>query len=664
MDKDVIVDGKILVDGKPGRRGEVLTSQGSDKSPAWTSLSKSLAKSRTKEKNKAAGQESDSRIQNILSAVGQESYGRIQDILSSAFPLLNISTYKRALSTLPGVDFASSVAKRAGLFEKKKEKGESEDGEIEQGLLAGPSLQNTVLENILGEVVKIREVLESGVGKTKKGSGRMQAIDTRDPRTAPGDLEYKEQLKESYSFEEPKGRGKGKGRFRSLKTGRYVKKEEATAVKKADVVPKKSGIIGRAGQAIGGVGRAVVGGVMRAGAAAVGAAGTALPWLAAFAAILPFFLPSDIKSVIGDIFRGLLEGIGLDKETIDAIFVPFQILSDVADVIKKVLGLLWDGIKKIAESIGKIIDWVGSRGNVNASEEVSRATGGTGHGEFTTGGEGYDASVPIPEAPEKSTPSAGEKLTGDRSTKGPAAAAVTTPLTSANAPAAAPAAPAPAMVTPPTLDKDVEEYFNKPENAAEKLKLDDINTRIVTFKNAIITANQAISQETDPEKKKNYEFVLKRQLEPGLKNAEKAKDLLIENAKKAATPVQAAPATPPPSFTPNSEGALGSGGAGGGGGGGGGAPEGGEAGSGGSEGVPTPSAEPVSTSPSTGQQIDEQSKQIEAERAAGPTPEGSTNIIDKGEIAAGTEEEISTPVPSPIAPRDKLDLDIFFTAVA
>lgn len=598
-------------------------------------------------KNKATDNKQKPELSRLVNAAVEETAERSMSLMKEAFPLLDPKRYQRAIMSLPGVGFATSVVKKSSVFDKKEQKKEKADVE-KQSL--------TVLESILGEVIKIRSALEkSPLKKGMKGA-------------APISKEEMTSLREGYAYEPPR-EGKGGG-FKSLRTGRYVKKEEAISIEKAAAVPKKPlGMLGRAGEAVTGAGRAVTGGVARAGAAVAGAAGGALPWLAAFAAILPFFLPDDIKGVIGAIFRGLLEGIGLDKETVDAIFVPFRILSDVAEMIKKVLGLLWDGIKSIVSAIGNIINWFGDRKSKNAAEEVSRATGGTGYGEFVTGAEG----APPPVEKEISPKGAGVAAPAAPAAATAAPGGAPAPTPSVPAAAAAPAAPPPTMVTPPILDKDVEEYLNKPENATEKLRFNETNTRIVTFKNAIEVANQAIAQETDPEKKKNYQFTLKRQLEPGLKYAEKERDSIIEKAKQAAgASAAAAPAAPPPAPTPAGAAtggeaggsATGSGAGAMSGGAGGESPAGTEGGGAttGSRGAPPPSMVP--SEPTTGQDIGEQSKKIEAARATGGAGESSTSIIDKGEIAAGTEAEIRSPVPSPIAPRDELDLDVFFTAVA
>lgn len=655
MADDLEIKKQLLVDGDPGNPGDVLVSQGRGKLPTW----KSVAVGDGDLEDTGPGDQAKTKKQNpalvrLVDATVRETTERTIGTIKQAFPLLDPKRYQQAVMSLPGMEFASTVAKKAGLFETKEDKEKKERESTTKQTF-------TVLESILSEVVKIRE----GMEKFKRGGRDLDSLT---------DVERAQQLRQLNPEMSPqealmKGRrGGGYGKLDKRTKEIQAKAKDAEAVKKPATVPKKLGIVARAGQAVAGAGRAVVGGVARAGAAVAGAAGPALPWLAAFAAVLPFFLPDDIKGVIGAIFRGLLEGIGLDKDTIDAIFVPFQILSDVAEVIKKVLGLLWDGIKSIVAGIGNIINWFGDRKSKNAAEEVSKATGGTGHGEFTTGAE---TTTEVPQVSTEAPKGGGGTFSGggasgswDKS-PAPAAAPVATPQP---VPTAAPAAPPPVMVTPPTLDKEVEEFFNKPENAGEKLRLDQINTQISTFKNAIASTNQALTNETDPEKKKNYEFVLKRQLEPGLKNAEKARDMLIDNAKKSATPVAAAPAAAPPpptpagGATPEASGAAGgSAGGGGGGGGGGELAGGGEQSSGG---APSPAAAPVPSAPTTGEEIGEASKQIEAERSAGTGAESSTNIIDKGEIAAGTQEESAFRVPSPVAPRQELDLDIFFTAVA
>lgn len=598
----------------------------------------------------------------IAGAAAQETASRSKDVLATAFPLLTAAPYQRALMSLPGMGFASAVGKKAGLFQTKEDRQKKEEEKTTKQTF-------TVLESILGEVVRIREGMQK-FGREGKDIDSMTDVErAKQLRQLNPELSTQEALEKAR-------RGGGYGKLDRRTKEIQQKTKDAEAVKKPTTVPKKPGMIARAGQAVAGAGRAVVGGVARAGAAVAGAAGTALPWLAAFAAVLPFFLPDDIKGVIGAIFRGLLEGIGLSKDTVDAIFLPFQILSEVAEVIKKVLGLLWDGIKGIVAGIGNIINWFGDRKSKNAAEEVSKATGGTGHGEFTTGAETGVPEVPQEAPSTPATPAAATRVPPPAPTP-PTAVAVPPPTPTA--PVATPAAPPPAMVPQTKEEKAIEskklqEYFERPENAALDNQLGVLQQRIDTIQRAISSTKALIRSETDPVLKKQHEDILKNELEPGLERTRAQKKAILD-AGRAAIKAESgggasqggAPASSPPPPTPSGAAGSDSAGSGSGAGGTSGSPGGGgdlAAGGGDASAPGAPAAASVPSTPTTGQDIGAQSKQIEADRMAGGAVEGSTNIIDKGEITAGTQEESAFRVPSPAAPRQEFDLDIFFTAAA
>lgn len=689
MDKDVNIEGSLLIDGKPGKKGDVIVSRGAESTPAWISFSKSFEKSKSKnrEDNKD-DQENKSKGERLAEATVSEVTSRITGVLSEAFPMMTAAPYMRALRSLPGVNLTTSIIQKSGIL-SKKEKQQTPEQPEQQELLDQQQESFSVLEKILEHVVDIRKVIAGPL------------------------------LKEGYVFEE--GKGKGRGGFKSLATGRYVKEEEATAEPYAR---GRMGVLGKAkrgvkgakdlakkvasGEAIdslkAGAGRLATG-VATAGRAAVGVAAGGLK-LGAILTALALFLPKDMKKVIGSIFEGLLQGLGFDKDTIEAIFTPFRILSDIAEVIKNVLGLAWDFVKWIFKTLGNIVDWFSSRdpSKVNAAEEVSKATGGTGHGEFTTGGEGAAESTPIPDTtppPAGTPPPSKPPATGATvPPPGRAAEPTTTPTpppvaerTSKTQPPP-PATPAPPPAAPPVatpaapvprfpekVGQDeamkIAEWFHKPENASLSAQYDTLHERSRTIKKAIASTNALIRSETDPERIKEHKRILTQELEPGLEKTEKQRKEILgiarEAIRKDGSYADAQPAAPPPAPTPqtgsaaaapssetgsspSSSGSSGSAGDAG-------VMSAGSEGGGGGAASTGPAAQLEPPEPATGQQIDQQSMAIESARDSAPG-DVSTEVIENGSIAAGTVTEDTNLVPSPSAPRGDLDADIFFSALA
>lgn len=629
-------------------------------------------------------------LKRIAKATGSELGERGKGVLAQSFPLLTAAPYIRGIQSLPGAGITSAILKKADLFGDKKTKKEED---LEKYPLEQESF--SVLEKILEQVVEIRKIIVGPI------------------------------LKKGFIFEPPKGRGKGG--FKSLITGRYVKEEEAVAEEKPSISStmrkKTKGAIGtgkdvyKAAKTVtkGGIGEIASAGVARvggmaagAGTAAIGVAAGGLK-LTAILAALAMFLPKDLKSVIGSIFEGLLQGLGFDKDTIEAIFVPFQILSDIAELIKKIIGLAWDGVKWLFGMLGSIMDWFTSRSKVSASEEVSRATGGTGHGEFTTGGEAPAEAVPIPPseppppkqtgaeqaqpartgtaAPAYGTPAQPARTGVAVATPAPAAAppvatavAPPVPAPAATPAATPPAAPAPIAVKaepvpkfPQMTDEEavkIHEWFNKPENATINMQYEQLYNRSATIKKAIASTQALIRSETDPEKIKEHKRILKEELEPGLERTEKQrKDILgmAREAVRAGGGADALPATPPPAPTPSMDTGAGTSS-------GSGAGETAAASAGGGGGdtalpsessapSPSPAAELQPQEPMTGQQIDQESMNVEYARDEMPS-NVTSEVIENGEVAAGSVFEDKSKVPSPVAPREDLDVDIFFSALA
>lgn len=122
-----------------------------------------------------------------------------------------------------------------------------------------------------------------------------------------------------------------------------------------------------------------------AGRAAVAATASVGSIISGLAALIPFFLPKDIKSLLGGIFEGILEGLGFKPETVEAVLAPFRMLSDIAEGIKSFLGFVWDVGTKAVGVLKKLFSWFTSGDKKDAAAEVQKGTGASGHGEFVTG---------------------------------------------------------------------------------------------------------------------------------------------------------------------------------------------------------------------------------------------------------------------------------------
>lgn len=221
------------------------------------------------------------------------------------------------------------------------------------------------------------------------------------------------------------------------------------------------------------------------------------------------------------------------------------------------------------------------------------------------------------------------------------------------APAAAAPAPTPAAPPPPVAatstaqDPEVaklEEYFEKPENAAEKAQLDEVFHRKVVIERAISSTKALIQSAKTPEEKAQHEAILKDQLEPGLKATKEQKKAILDKARKVIRPSASAPAAPQASSGGGGEAAAiaPSGGGGGGGSGGGG-------GGGGASAVPS--------SPSSGSSIGAASTAVAAASESAPPKMSSTQI--NNDTTSGDKPAPSS-IPSPIAGRGSLDIGTVF----
>lgn len=221
-----------------------------------------------------------------------------------------------------------------------------------------------------------------------------------------------------------------------------------------------------------------------------------------------------------------------------------------------------------------------------------------------------------------------------------------------SAPPAVPAAPPPSVAaTNPAADPDIaklEEYFNKPENAAEKAQLVDVAQRQIDIKEGIRATKELMQGPQTPEEKERNQKILKL-LEPRLEATKKEKKAILDKARKAVgiTPSSGQGASPVATSASGTEAAAPSAGSGGGGAAGGAMSSGGGGGGG---------ASPVPAAPSTGAAISSSSTAVAA-ASEPPPPKNSVS-----EFSTGSNEGTAapSPIPSPIANRGSLDIDTSF----
>lgn len=245
----------------------------------------------------------------------------------------------------------------------------------------------------------------------------------------------------------------------------------------------------------------------------------------------------------------------------------------------------------------------------------------------------------------KSAPAAASSAPGAVS-PGPASSAPAV----APPPAPTPAAPPPSVAaSAPAKDPEIaklEDYFNKPENAAEKAQLVDVAQRQIDIKEGIRATKEMMQGPQTPEEKTRNETILKL-LEPRLEATKKEKKAILDKARKAIQPQTSTPAAPQPSG--GGEAAAVSPSSGGGGGGGGGAqPSSGGGGSG---------ASAVPPSPSSGSAIGAASTAVAAASENAPPKVASTQITN--DTTSG-DKPPPTAIPSPIAGRGSLDAGTVF----
>ena len=233
-----------------------------------------------------------------------------------------------------------------------------------------------------------------------------------------------------------------------------------------------------------------------------------------------------------------------------------------------------------------------------------------------------------------------------------------------------PPPPPPPPSPPPTLaaalppvagtsQKDSEaeklkDYFNLPENAADRAQLDTLWDRQQKQKAGIISTKRLISQATTPEEKARHEDVLKNQLEPGLEATKALRQAILNRGRQKLGITTTAPVASADGALKGAEASLkrtdpemvG----GGGGGGDVSASVGGGGGGGGGTMVPS--------SASSGSSINTQS----VSNAANSIQPPSNQVTSLSAPDSETGSKAGEPLPSPIANRGSLDKNTLFYA--
>jgi hypothetical protein len=203
-----------------------------------------------------------------------------------------------------------------------------------------------------------------------------------------------------------------------------------------------------------------------------------------------------------------------------------------------------------------------------------------------------------------------------------------------------------AVTTPPAQDSEVEKissYLERPENAADKQQLTEVQNKITRVTQGIELTKNLINNEKDPAKKQEYQDILRNQLEPQLETAKQEKKDIVQRATKATAVASKVSAPPAPTSAPTGQAAAE-------------APSSGTssssvASSGGSEAsMVTPPA------PSTGTEISTASTSLAAAGESSPSNVSETNVSNSG----ATNTSGGGGIPSPIADRGSLDVGTTF----
>ena len=260
------------------------------------------------------------------------------------------------------------------------------------------------------------------------------------------------------------------------------------------------------------------------------------------------------------------------------------------------------------------------------------------------------AAAPTPSAAPAQTPEQGENAFQlNKALTGAASEMLGTklPEPTRSAPAATPAAPPPSVAaTAPASEGDVskaEEWFKRPENAADDAELTRLTEQRNVIQRGISSTKALLANAKTPEEKQQHQDILDKQLTPGLDNVKKQRKALLDKAKTA---MGVMPSAPGAGAAPSTV-AGPAGGAMPGGGGVPSAPSGGSTGGGASH---------VAPSTSTGAEIGSSSVAV----AAGNEPKTPKSETVQLNSSSTTGSPPASMMPSPVADRGSLDVGTTF----
>jgi len=196
------------------------------------------------------------------------------------------------------------------------------------------------------------------------------------------------------------------------------------------------------------------------------------------------------------------------------------------------------------------------------------------------------------------------------------------------------------------------DYFQKPENAADSMKVQELSEQENTINNAIEQTRILASTVLSPNEKARYEYIIKTQLEPSLQVVKNQKQEIINRAKQSLQGSKISGQTtnyvaPSPVQLTTSVSV---------------APTAGEAGP-----APTPTASSSSSSspammgsnPTSGSGLAATSEAVESS-ATKPNKPTITNIDNSSQNMESREGRTRRGIPSPVANRGSLDKMSFF----
>ena len=209
-------------------------------------------------------------------------------------------------------------------------------------------------------------------------------------------------------------------------------------------------------------------------------------------------------------------------------------------------------------------------------------------------------------------------------------------------------------------DSDVQrlnDYFQKPENVADGVKVQELSQQEQTIKEAIKQTKQLSSSVTTPSEKARYEYIIKNQLEPSLQVVNNQKQEIINKAEQATKSIQTTSAgsnvsapTPIKSTPSVSPGPSASGTASG---------MGSSSTTAGSSSTGESGPTMMENGPTSGSSIAANSEAVESS-ASKPNQPTVTNIDNSSQNMESREGKTRKGIPSPVANRGSLDSMAFF----